>query len=186
MEAERLDVLIRQARRGDSEAYCALVEAFEPRLRSFVAARISDRHWVSDLVQESFLYAYRHLAEYRDGTNFNAWLYAIARMTVLAALKSRSRKSQAHRTYLEQFLATRDLEAPEPDEAPSLALADCLASLPEREREWLRQKYEHELSLKEIADRAGRSLSWAKSLFFRLTHALQDCVRKKLKSEAGA
>jgi RNA polymerase sigma-70 factor (ECF subfamily) len=186
MEADRLELLVRDSRRGRPEAYCALVEAFEPRIRAFVAARVSDRHLVPDLVQETFLYAYRHLDEYRDGGNFNAWLYAIARMTVLAALKSQARKSQAHRNYLEQVLAERDLAEREPDPEPGLALADCIASLPERDRGLLRQKYEHELSLKEIADRAGKSLSWAKSLFFRLTHVLQDCVRKKLKAETGA
>lgn len=186
MEADQLDELVRKARKGDAEAYCAVVEAFEPRLRAFVAARVSDRHFVPDLVQETFLYAYRHLAEYREGTNLSAWLYTIARLTVLAALKSRARKAQAHRLYLEQVLATRDLAEPEPDDAPARALADCVAALSPRDRELLRLKYEHELTLREIAGRAGKTLSWAKTLFFRLTHALQDCVRRKLAPEGGA
>jgi RNA polymerase sigma-70 factor (ECF subfamily) len=186
MEAEGPEEQVRRARSGDSDAYCALVEAFEPRIRAFVAARLADRHLVPDLVQETFIYAYRHLSEYRPGTNFSAWLYAIARMTVLAALKSQARKTQAHRSYLEQVLVVGDLEEAEPDDAPAHALADCLAALPRRDRELLRLKYEHELSLREIADRAGKSLSWAKSLFFRLTNALHDCVRRKLTPEAGA
>jgi RNA polymerase sigma-70 factor (ECF subfamily) len=186
MDSDRLFDLIRLARSGDKDAYCAIVEAFEPRLRAFVSVRVADRHLVPDLVQETFLYAYRHLNEYRDGTNFAAWIYTVARLTVLAALKSQSRKAQAHKLYLEQVLASRDLADPEPDEAPARALADCLERLPSRERELLRLKYDHELSLREIADRAGKSLSWAKSFYFRLTQALQDCVRRKLSPEAGA
>lgn len=186
MDSDRLFDLIRLARSGDKDAYCAVVEAFEPRLRSFVAARVADRHLVPDVVQETFLYAYQHLAEYRDGTNFAAWLYTVARMTALAALKSRSRKAQAHQSYLEHVLASRDLADPEPDEAPARALADCLQRLSVRDRELLRLKYDHELSLREIADRAGKSLSWAKSFFFRLTQVLQDCVRRRLSPEAGA
>jgi len=74
-----LDDHIRACRQGDPNRFEAVVKACEPTVRAVVAAMIPDENLVPDLTQEVFVIAYRKLESYRPGTDFRAWIRAIAR-----------------------------------------------------------------------------------------------------------
>lgn len=71
--------LIRRARSGSLAAFEALMQAHQDRLFRFVLVRGASRADAEDIVQDTFLAAWRHLGSYRNRWRFSTWLYTIAR-----------------------------------------------------------------------------------------------------------
>lgn len=71
--------LVKRARSGSLEAFDALMSAHQDRLLRFVLVRGASAADAEDIVQETFLAAWRYLGGYRDRWRFSTWLYTIAR-----------------------------------------------------------------------------------------------------------
>jgi RNA polymerase sigma-70 factor (ECF subfamily) len=71
--------LVRKAREGDEQAFCALVERYQ-RPAYAVALSVTGRHEdAQDAAQESFLVALARLDECRSPERFGGWLMTIVR-----------------------------------------------------------------------------------------------------------
>jgi RNA polymerase sigma-70 factor (ECF subfamily) len=70
--------LAERARRGDSAAWRALYEGTCDRLFAFLCWQVGDRDEARDILQETYLQAFRRLATWRGEAPLDAWLRAIA------------------------------------------------------------------------------------------------------------
>jgi RNA polymerase sigma-70 factor (ECF subfamily) len=149
------------ALRGESGAQRALYDRHRPAVwrlaRGFVGFDVDD---VDDVVQESFVRAFRGLAGLKEPARFGPWLLTIARNRALSRLARRRAGAElAEELAREAEVAATDLR-PEPgwDAGAELELVRRLiADLPEGpEKETVRLFYvEGSLSAREIADRLG-------------------------------
>lgn len=77
----------------DVESFAArLAEAYQ-RLWLIAAAITGDRTEADDIVQEAALVAMRKLREFREGSNFSAWMAQIVRLTALNHVRKFHRQS---------------------------------------------------------------------------------------------
>jgi RNA polymerase sigma-70 factor, ECF subfamily len=82
---------VSRARAGDSDAFRLLVEQHS-RLVFRVAYRMTgNEHDADDVVQETFLRAYKQLGRFEERANFGTWLHRIAVNCALDLLRSRGR-----------------------------------------------------------------------------------------------
>ncbi|MEX2029988.1 MAG: sigma-70 family RNA polymerase sigma factor [Anaerolineales bacterium] len=82
--------LIRQAQAGDREAFGEIYRRYLSRIYGYVRLRVSTVHEAEDLTEMVFLKSFESLGRYRDrGTPFAAYLYKIARHTVIDSYRSR-------------------------------------------------------------------------------------------------
>jgi RNA polymerase sigma-70 factor, ECF subfamily len=79
--------LVRLAQAGDAKAFEALVVKYQRRIARHVARYVKAAGDVEDVVQETFIRAYRGLASFRGDSAFYSWLYRIATNTSLNYLK---------------------------------------------------------------------------------------------------
>jgi RNA polymerase sigma-70 factor (ECF subfamily) len=70
--------LIRQAARGNVEAYNLLVSRWEKRVYNYLLRLTRHREDALDLTQDVFLKAYQNLRKLDDTARFAPWLYRIA------------------------------------------------------------------------------------------------------------
>ncbi len=190
MDMEHLSEYIKEVKRGRKEHYLPIVELFEPRIRAFVASRCYDRNMIDELVQDVFIFAYQKISEYEDDTNFQGWLYAIARVKVLDELKRKAQKAQAHNKYADYILADHALAGMQTVddmdfERNSKALALCLEKVSDVAREFIDMKYKKNMNLNEICSFFNRSETWAKSFFFRLKLSLRKCIQERITGETA-
>lgn len=82
-------LLIQKVKRGDKEAFQALVMPYKDSV--FRVARQITRHRqdAEDVVQETLLQAYRHLDSFEGGSKFSTWLVRIAVNESLMSLRRR-------------------------------------------------------------------------------------------------
>jgi RNA polymerase sigma-70 factor (ECF subfamily) len=100
------DMLVARAASGDDSAFEAIVERYQARVFR-LACRLTSETDAPDVLQETFLQVYRHLASFRGESQFRTWLYRIASN---AALMHRRASSRRPSEPLDVFLPRFDAE----------------------------------------------------------------------------
>jgi RNA polymerase sigma-70 factor, ECF subfamily len=86
------DAVVAAARAGDDSAFAALVERHRGELRVHCYRMLGSLDESEDLVQETFLRAWKHLGSFEGRSTVRAWLYRIATNACLDALDGRTRR----------------------------------------------------------------------------------------------
>jgi RNA polymerase sigma-70 factor (ECF subfamily) len=85
---------VSRARTGDSDAYRVLVERHSRSLFRLAFRMTGNQQDAEDVVQESFMRAYKQLAKFDERASFGTWLYRIAANCSLDLVRSRKRRSE--------------------------------------------------------------------------------------------
>jgi RNA polymerase sigma-70 factor (ECF subfamily) len=86
------ELLVRQARRGDLEAYDELVRRHQERIYATIYHMTANHEDANDLAQESFIKAFQALKSFKGGSSFYTWLYRIAVNKTINFLKQRKNR----------------------------------------------------------------------------------------------
>jgi RNA polymerase sigma-70 factor (ECF subfamily) len=109
--------LIARAKRGDITAFELIVGEYEPKLVRFIYGLTRERELAEDLVQETFISAYRALPSTAEDLKLSAWLYKIA----LNKVRSEKRRKQPALSFPLPFFGR---EGGNEDKAPALDIPD--------------------------------------------------------------
>lgn len=85
---------VARARTGDSDAFRVLVERHSRALFRLAFRMTGNQQDAEDVVQESFLRAYKQLGKFDERATFGTWLYRIAANCSLDLVRSRKRRSE--------------------------------------------------------------------------------------------
>lgn len=144
------DTLARRAQRGDTSAFDALVVRHAPALSRFVMHTYPEAGECDDIVQETFIAAWKALPTFAFRSQFRTWLYGLASRKTIDAL--RRRRPQWDIDGAPETVDFRPGPGQRAENAAFMsALHQELAKLPYAARAawWLREIYE--LPLAEIA-----------------------------------
>ncbi len=173
-EAKSAETLAGECRAGSEAAFAELVGRFRQNLQAFLHRLTGNRQDAEDLVQETFMQAFRQIGRYDQRHAFKAWLFTIGRNLAVSRLRRRRHEPV--------FMAPDALpDVPEPSAAPGGALMageawKCLreemARLPSGQREALWLFHAEEMPAREIALVLGKSALGVRVLLFRARRSL--------------
>jgi len=86
--------LVTRAREGDPDAFRALVERHSVALFQLAYRMIGNEQDAEDVVQETFLRAYKQLDRFESRSGFGTWLHRIAANCSLDLLRKRKRHGE--------------------------------------------------------------------------------------------
>ena len=178
--------LVARVQKGDKRAFDLLVLKYQYKVHAIVARYINDREEVNDIVQESFIKAYRALANFRGDSQFYTWLYRIAVNTAKNYLVSRSRRPPANDIDVEDaeyFTGSdnlKDIDTPENivyrDELEQV-VNDAIKNLPEDLRSAVTLREFDGLSYEDIAAIMECPVGTVRSRIFRAREAIDQQVK---------
>ncbi len=175
--AQPEDEWIDAARKGNREAFDALIELHGRSVLRCAEGIVGGGAEAEDLVQEALLQAFRRLETFTTGTNFRAWLLKIAYRTCLHA---RRKKAVARATDPEQLTQVAARPEIRSDGELDEAVRETIAALPQEQRTVVLLRFVEELSHAEIAQITESEIATVRWRLFQARQTLQ----KRLKSWA--
>ena len=121
--------------------------------------------------------------DFVEGTDFAAWSRRVAHFKVLAFLRDKKRDRHLFDEALLDQIAQRPQPA-EDDETLRVALRHCLAALPDGLRLLISRRYSSGLSIRELAQRVGKSEAATKVSLSRIRKQLMHCIERRLAADA--
>lgn len=88
------EAAVARVRAGDSEAFRVLVDRHAHTIFRLACRMVGSEEDADDVVQETFLRAYRQIDRFESRANFGTWLYRIAVNCSLDLLRRRPRREQ--------------------------------------------------------------------------------------------
>lgn len=92
-ERECDEQLVERVRDGDKQAFDMLVAKYQRRLMRLLSRIVHDQTEAEDVVQETFIKAYRALRHFRGESAFYTWLYRIGINTAKNFLATQGRRT---------------------------------------------------------------------------------------------
>lgn len=89
------EVLVQRSHTGDRAAFEELVRRTARLVFSRVYLEVPNVHRAEDLVQETFLLAWRSIRQVTDPKGFRSWLFSVAHSAVVDSIRRDSRKKRA-------------------------------------------------------------------------------------------
>lgn len=167
--------LVRRSSRGDGDAFERLTVRYYRAVGSFVLKRIRQVDAVEDLVQETFLEAFRSLRQGRVPERFSTWLFGIAHNLSGKWLR-RGRILSFRGPPPEEIAASEappGIEEIEEQQKMQGRLERGLSELSEEVRQMLDWKHKDGQTCEEIAANTGRPVGTIKSLLSRAYQGLR-------------
>lgn len=169
-EQQKRDSLAARLKAGDRQAAAELVDLYYQQIYLFMRRLGHSRQVSEDLTQESFLSAWGHIGQLRDGRALNGWLYRIAGN----ASKLYWRKHAGSKAASLNGIDVADNSEPATDKAGRYEqldqLKDAVARLSMKLRQAVVLHYMQHLTIAEAAEAAGVREGTLKS---RLSRALK-------------
>ncbi len=190
-------LLVERTVAGDQKAFELLVIKYQRRIQRLIGRMVRDVDLVEDIAQETFIRAYRALAQFRGEAQFYTWLYRIAINTAKKALMDLKRNptvsensfksdDEDETSYLENELTS--------SETPDAVLASkeiaqiinlALEALPEDLRMAVTLREIEGLTYEEIAETMNCPIGTVRSRIFRAREAISQKVKPLLENQSG-
>jgi RNA polymerase sigma-70 factor (ECF subfamily) len=180
--------LVERGRRGDREAFGALVRRYQDRAFNLAYQMLRNREEALDVAQEAFARAYASLPTFKGESSFTTWLH---RIVVNLGIDSLRRTQRSGTTTYDDTRATPeegegDLPAVD-DPAAALEmkqvrdlLARGMARLPAAQRAVLLLREVEGLSYEEISRLVGCNLGTVMSRLFYARRRLRQVLKAHL------
>lgn len=182
--------LVLRAQRGDKRAFGLLVDKYQRKLARLLSRMIRDQSEIEDVVQESFIKAYRALPNFRGDSAFYTWLYRIGINTAKNYLVSLGRRPTVSTDIeiedaenFEDGDELRTLETPESSmmtKQIAKTVNDTVEGLPEELRTAITLREIEGLSYEEIALIMGCPIGTVRSRIFRARETIALKLRPLL------
>ena len=173
------EVLAAQAAAGSRAAFEELVARYSGRLFHFMAPRSANREDLEDIVQETFLKAYRNIGRYDARWKFATWLYTMAVRLAIDRHRAAGTGSVS--------LGAVDPECPAPGPQETLArreevqrqqnIWNVAGTLGPSAYEALWLRYVEEMPVKDIARAMGKTRLGVRALLHRSRTRLAEKLK---------
>jgi RNA polymerase sigma-70 factor (ECF subfamily) len=173
--------LIGKARKGDTEAFAALVVLHERFVYNLALRTLGNADDAADVAQEAFVRAWLGLPTFRGQAQFRTWLYRIVLNLCLNRFPRLRR--ELNELTQDEMMDIHEPAATGLDPLASLELQELHAflhreidHLPEQYRLLVSLRYQHELSYDEIAGMLGLPVGTVKTGLFRAKARLREAL----------
>ncbi|WP_127477185.1 RNA polymerase sigma factor RpoE [Sulfurivermis fontis] len=183
--------LVERVQQGDKRAFDLLVQKYQHKIVKLISRYVRDPDESLDVAQETFIKAYRALANFRGESAFYTWLYRIAINTAKNHLVALGRRppdtdidaADAVQLDMESSGSLRESDTPE-----HLALKDeiertifrAIEDLPEDLRTAITLRELEGLSYEEIAEAMNCPIGTVRSRIFRAREAIDTKLKPLL------
>jgi RNA polymerase sigma-70 factor, ECF subfamily len=176
---------VQDAKAGEPAAWDSLFQRYQLPLYTYVFELIRHEQETLDIVQETFINAFRHIARLRADEKFGSWLFGIAHQKCVQHWRKQSRRNAFQEIDGEE-MAEAEFASGENDPSELLlrkeqeqTLLDLLTELEPPHRSVLLLHFLEDFTLEQIAEITEAHLGTVKSRMHYAKRALKKLLEEK-------
>jgi len=177
------DEVLARVRAGDIEAFEVVMRRYNQRVYRTVRAILRDEDEALDVMQEAYVNAFAHLAEFAGRARFSTWLTRIAVHEAFSRLRKRKRLEPLDETDSEEGFMASPVLGPEnraSDSELRAFLEEAVDGLPETFRTTFVLRSVEQLSVTETAEVLGIPEETVKTRLHRARERLQAALSQRV------
>ncbi len=188
------EAAVELTRRGDPDAFRVLVDRHSRAVYRLAWRMTANSHEAEDIVQETFLRAYKQLKRFDGRAAFGTWIHRIGVNCSLDVLRARKRRQETTGAQTEddddRILLNLQAAGPSPERSMQSAqlreiLARAMQDLSDMERCAFTLRHHDGLGIEEISRALGVQPNAAKHSIFRALKKLRRVLEPALNSAKG-
>src|SRR5881409_1801492 len=168
---------VSRARAGDADAFRLLVDRHSHAVFRVAYRMTGNEHDADDVVQETFLRAYRQIDKFEERANFGTWVHRIAVNCALDLLRSRGRLDRHYGGDPQQDRLLLSAELRE-------QVAAAMERLSGNERTAFVLRHFEGMPVEEIGKTLGIQVNAAKHTIFRAVRKLRESLEPLVKQQS--
>ncbi len=171
---------------GKVSDYACLIDKYKSMIFTLAFRITGNREDAEEVAQDVFLKAFNGLKEFRGTSRFSTWLYKIAYNQSVSYIRKKRPDIVSYDSLaggINELQGEMEMNHEQLDNIPVEYIKQSFEKLEETDKAVLTLFYQNDLSVKEISNVTGLSVSNVKVKLFRGRKKLIDILEKTLKTE---
>ncbi|HEX4918936.1 MAG TPA: RNA polymerase sigma factor RpoE [Limnobacter sp.] len=188
-------LIVQRVQAGDKRAFNLLVNKYHRRVARLLTRMVKSQEDIEDVVQETFIKAYRAIGNFRGDSAFYTWIYRIAINTAKNLLVTQGRRPTTLKESVdgdnetfEDNAALSNIDTPESlfqTKQIGEAVNEAMMALPEELRAAIVMREIDGLSYEEIAAAMDCPIGTVRSRIFRAREAIANRIKPLLEPKGS-
>lgn len=172
----------RESETSRNERFFRLFMSSQSRIYAYILMLVHNHNDAEDLLQETASVLWERFDEYVPEKSFAAWAVGIARNKVFNFIRDNSRTRVQFQESIINKIAEYGKHSVDEEPERVEAIKRCVEKLKADDRRLILVRYEHNITIKKLAELIGRSPAGLYKTMGRIHHMLLQCVRRVLAS----
>ena len=168
---------------GDGKRFVRLLMANQDRIYGYILTLVPNWSDADDIMQETAEVMWTKFAATEPIENFASWGTRIAQNKIFNFYSRKNKAEVLMDKDILQDLAERASATVAQANHRIRILQHCLAKLNDRDRRLIQIKYEHNITVRKLAEIVERPVQGLYKVMSRIHGALLDCIRRTLARE---
>lgn len=174
-------IRVKQVLSGNTSAFAYFVDTYQDMAYTIAYRIIGNKQDAEDVVQESYLKAFRNLASFRSDSKFSTWLYRIVFNTSVTHAKSQMWQTARETNIDDAFYLSDEQSARIANDKETKEIVSIIMDqLPKGDALLLSLYYMDDHSIKEIAAITGLNESNVKVKLFRARKLFKELLMNEI------
>jgi len=188
-------LIVQRVQAGDKLAFNLLVNKYHRRVARLLTRMVRNQEDIEDIVQETFIKAYRAIGNFRGDSAFYTWIYRIAINTAKNLLVTQGRRpstlkesNDSDSETFEDNAALSNIDTPESlyqTKQIGEAVNEAMSALPEELRSAIVMREIDGLSYEEIAAAMDCPIGTVRSRIFRARESIAAKIKPLLEPKGS-
>lgn len=172
--------LVTAVQGGDSDAYKHVIDRYQGKIYAYIMRLTNHREEATDIAQDVFMKAYKHLHRFDTSRKFSSWVYRIAHNESVNWLKKKTRAKiesiDSHAEIGVQYASSEDIHEDLVRVQDQRLIQEAIADLPEKYQQVMDMRYLQEFSYDEIAQALDKPVNTIGTLINRAKKKLAEKI----------
>ncbi len=161
-------------------AFSKLVNTYQERLYWHIRRMVIDHDDADDVLQNTFIKAFKNLDRFREDSQLYTWLYRIATNESITFLKKQRKNMFVSMDEVAHSLSSKLESDPEMSgDAIQLKLQQAILTLPNKQRAVFNMKYFEEMKYEDISEVTGTSVGALKASYHHAVKKIEAFIKQQ-------
>ncbi len=171
-------ILLLQDRKTQNRGFKILVQQYQERIYWHIRRMVVDHEDANDVVQNTFIKAFRGIHNFKGNSKLYTWLYRIATNESITFLNKRKKQSSESLDHPESATAGQlKAESYVDSDTIQQRLQKAIEQLPEKQKAVFLMRYYDEMSYKDMAETLNTSVGGLKASYHHAVKKIEKFIK---------